>query len=115
VPSPSAFPTNAPTKTACQIIDGSVPDVSIDDNDCKVWKVTGLFDSLTVPGIDALVLIEGVDVTFSGQGGVSDFLAVGDEGGAAEDTNIAVANSVDGNLNLFVGPTTAWRSTRTSQ
>jgi hypothetical protein len=99
VPSPSA----APTKTACQIIDGPTndfggDDVEIEDDDCKLWKVTGLIKSLTVASTSAAE-VEGVDVTFGPGGGFSGtlgqrlFLAVGAKGGEATNTNI-VARSV---------------------
>jgi hypothetical protein len=101
VPSPSAFPTKVLTKgptPSCsdQIIDGSNLDVTIDEDGCKVWKVTGLIKSLTVASTSAAE-VEGVDVTFAPGGGFSAayrFLAVGRDGGVATNTDIAVAGSV---------------------
>jgi len=81
---------------ACDVqdIDGPIEaEVTIHEDDCKIWEVTGLIKSLTVTSSSASEEVEDVDVTVSDAGGVSGFLAVGD-GGNAKATNIAVNGSV---------------------
>ena len=50
LPAPSSLPLPAPTSvpTCGEIIDGPEEfEVTIDEDDCKLWKVTGLIKSLT--------------------------------------------------------------------
>jgi hypothetical protein len=74
--------------------------VEIEDDDCKLWRVTGLIKSLTVASTSAAE-VEGVDVTFGPGGGFSGtlgqrlFLAVGAKGGEAINTNIAARSVRD--------------------
>jgi len=87
---------------ACDVQDIDGPSdsaVTINEDDCKIYNVTGLIRSLTVTSSSASEAVELVDVTFSDAGGVSDFLAVGD-GGNAKATTIAVAGSVN---DVYVG------------
>jgi len=97
----TAPPTVSAAPTPCvETVDGSSDSaVTIDENNCKVWKVITNLTSLTVTSSSASEEVEDVDVTFSDAGGVSDFLAVGD-GGNAKATTIAVAGSVN---DVYVG------------
>jgi len=72
---------------------------TINEDDCKVWKITSLIRSLTVTSSSASAEVEDVDVTFSDARGVSGFLAVG-EGGNAKATTIAAEGDIDGGVRV---------------